>query len=87
MRDLNWFDSYKIGDPLIDSDHLKLFTEVNNLKKCIEDGSPQKELKKFLEFLYNYVGVHFAREEDLMRKVHYPKYSQHRALHNLHSRT
>ena len=77
-----WFESYKIGDPLIDEDHLNMFTEVNKLKSCINDGASYSELRDFLNFLYHYVGVHFAREEHFMRKTHYPKYAQHKELHH-----
>jgi hemerythrin len=81
MSDVEWFESYKIGDPLIDEDHCNLFTEVSKFKYCIEKGASNTVISDFLNFLYHYVGVHFAREEHFMRKTHYPKYALHKELH------
>jgi hemerythrin len=76
------FNSYKIGIPLIDADHQSLFDEVFRLKDIIDSGKPVKEMGDSINFLYHYVGAHFAREEQLMKEKHYPKFAEHKAIHH-----
>lgn len=77
-----WFEKYRIGVPLIDADHLSLFQEVARFQQCMNSGMSSNDLDQALTFLYKYVGAHFAREEQLMREKHYPKYAQHKAVHH-----
>jgi hemerythrin len=81
MLENEWFEKYKLGVPLIDSDHLNLFREVARFNVHLHSGISAEDLGKSLNFLYKYVGAHFAREELLMREKNYPDYAQHKALH------
>ncbi len=76
------FNAYKLGIPLIDADHKSLFDEVYRLCALIDDQRPAAELADSIDFLYHYVGAHFAREEQLMREKNYPDYARHKAIHH-----
>jgi len=76
-----WDDSYLIGDPLIDDQHKELFTTVNGLIAAIEKGVGAEELKKTLDFLIQYTVTHFNDEEELQRKIGYPKLAAHHVIH------
>ncbi|MES9901897.1 MAG: hemerythrin family protein [Sedimenticola sp.] len=81
MKTEDWFDKYKIGVPLIDADHLSLFEQVYRLKVNLNNENSLAEMGQSIQFLYQYVGAHFAREEQLMVEKHYPRYIQHKAAH------
>ncbi|MES9858949.1 MAG: hemerythrin family protein [Sedimenticola sp.] len=76
-----WFDKYKIGVPLIDADHQSLFEQIYKLRENLNNESDLVEMGQSIQFLYQYVGAHFAREEQLMIEKHYPRYVQHKAAH------
>ena len=77
-----WFDQYQINVPLIDADHLSLFKEIARFEQDLDSDMGAEALEHSLTFLYKYVGAHFAREEQLMREVHYPHYAKHKDVHH-----
>lgn len=75
---IEWLGSYAVGDPLIDSHHQTMFDLANAMLKATD----QKSLRLCAMQLYQHVREHFAEEEALMRKVHFPAYKEHVAAHN-----
>lgn len=81
MDRIEWDNSFLIGIAVIDRQHQKLF-ELANLFFEAMDMSKDKQLSRhILQGLMTYVNVHFAAEEDEMRKMDYPRLAEHRAQH------
>lgn len=75
--DVTWEDAYAIGDPVIDSQHKKLFALINNLDTSFDTHT----VKRTIMSLYTYCREHFRDEESLMREHSYPDYRAHKEVH------
>ncbi len=75
VKKIEWTDDFMIGIPEIDMQHRSL---INSLNKLIEkyDANPG-EIKEILDFLVDYVLLHFETEETLMEKYNYPDMEEH----------
>ncbi|MGO5027887.1 bacteriohemerythrin [Candidatus Agathobaculum pullicola] len=69
------------GHDLIDSEHRMLFDAINDLMDACSSGQGRKKIGETADFLADYVDKHFADEEDLQRKNHYPHYPAHHDFH------
>jgi hemerythrin len=79
---MTWKDSYAIGIPEIDKQHKELCDCVDRLFEAGSQGKGAEEALKVLEFLESYTVRHFADEEKLQQKISYPRYTEHKALHD-----
>lgn len=77
-----WNDSYKIGVPRIDNEHKQLCDQIDTLFSACSQGKGRNEVLPTLDFLLNYTVVHFQHEEELQRNSSYPKYKEHKAIHD-----
>ncbi|MBK7003313.1 MAG: hemerythrin family protein [Rhodoferax sp.] len=75
---IEWKDSYLVGDGRIDSQHRHLF----KLADLVVNAPDQNEFRLAAMQLYGYMRTHFADEEILMRTSNYPAYHEHQQLHN-----
>ena len=75
---LQWNESYRIGDARIDAQHQNLFELANAMLVA----NTQPELRLCAMKLYQHVRSHFADEEALMQEVGYPHYRDHVESHN-----
>ncbi|UZN22413.1 bacteriohemerythrin [bacterium 3DAC] len=75
VKKIEWSDEFMLGIPEIDMQHRSL---VNSLNKLVEkyDTNPG-EIKEILDFLVDYVLLHFETEETLMDKYAYPDMDEH----------
>ena len=76
-----WDKCLEIGNDEIDNQHKELFKRVNKLLSAMADGRGKKTIGKLIEFLTEYVAIHFNAEENLMRKRNYTDYLQHQIQH------
>lgn len=77
-----WREDFGVGYPLIDGDHKKLLSLINNLlatEQC-ETGTVLE--RQALDELLDYTEYHFKREEDLMTRYGYPDFAEHKAHHD-----
>ncbi len=74
-------DSLKTGNDLIDAQHKELIDRVNKLEEACAAGSQKRTAIQTLDFLMDYVHVHFADEEELQSEYKYPQESAHKAQH------
>jgi hemerythrin len=81
MAIMNWDDSFRTGNHLVDTQHQELFRMVNDLHEAIVAGRGKDVLNPTLEKLVNYTVQHFGAEEALMRSVAYPAFEVHRGKH------
>ncbi len=71
--------SVRTGVDLIDKQHFKYFSIVNNMMEKLGDKEQYKTLFKELN---NYVTYHFKTEEDFMNKYNYDKTALHVRQHD-----
>ena len=72
-----WKPSLRIGVPQIDAQHEALFERAARLDAAFLAGEPNKRLEELFAFLAGYVLEHFVDEEQLMRKMGYPRFGSH----------
>lgn len=75
---IDWKDSYKIGDPEVDTQHQYLFELTNEF---IAADSLSK-MRSLMILLYKHTREHFEKEEQLMRDLSFPGLAEHREDHN-----
>ena len=75
---ISWLDAYSIGIDDVDQQHKYLFELINETLQCNE----KEKLQLSLMQLYKYTREHFNAEESLMKEIFYPKYEQHKEIHN-----
>lgn len=69
MSKIEWKPEYSVGNAAIDDDHKALFSLVEELSTAGPSGASMEDI---LSRLDDYVGYHFAREEDFMARGEYP---------------
>jgi len=80
--DYEWSSDLETGYKNIDEQHKQLFESMNDMLRACRRGAHRDEVVKIADFLVNYTMQHFADEEELQLKHHYPAYTQHKRLHN-----
>ena len=80
-----WKEKYKIGVGLIDEQHKELFKRVSdflNIVKSKEDWDVKLDkVKETMDFMKEYVVVHFDAEEAYQAKINYPDMEIHKEAH------
>jgi hemerythrin len=77
-----WRDDFGVGFPLIDSDHKKLLSLVNNVLAAQQCETGTVLERQALDELVDYTEYHFQREEALMTRYGYGDYAAHKAQHD-----
>jgi len=72
-----WDDSFSVANEEIDQQHKRLFELANS----IGDDLNQQRIKRIIMDLYKYIREHFSAEEQMMQKISYPKFEEHKKLH------
>lgn len=75
---IEWNDSYKVGDAMIDEQHHELFLRAGDI---IAATNPEGQTVGAMR-LYQYARAHFSHEESEMRRTHYPDIALHLAQHD-----
>lgn len=76
-----WDDSLSVGIEVIDEDHKKLLSLINNLQTAILYPTGEAFERQALGELVDYTKYHFAREEKLMQDNGYPDFEPHKEQH------
>ncbi|ACB84230.1 bacteriohemerythrin [Natranaerobius thermophilus] len=80
-----WKDKYKIGVEEIDRQHKELFERVGNFLKVVRSDENWEDkldtVKETLEFMKEYVVIHFDSEEAFQKKIDFPGYEEHKEIH------
>ncbi len=76
-----WTRKLAIGVSSIDEQHQQLFKRSDELIDALSHGKAQTELARLVDFLEQYVALHFGAEEKLMATHGYPKLTEHQRLH------
>jgi diguanylate cyclase (GGDEF)-like protein/hemerythrin-like metal-binding protein/PAS domain S-box-containing protein len=79
---LNWHESYQCGEPVIDSQHRKMFELANKLIESVFTRNEYPlEFSSALERLLLHIVQHFNDEEAILLKHHYIDYQAHANEH------
>ena len=82
---LHWSEQFETGDALIDSQHRMLITYFNSLSEVSRSTNLSPEeiglLLRFIEFLEDYMIMHFKAEENCMNRFRCPAYHDNKRAH------
>lgn len=80
-----WNDTLKVGYPVVDSHHKKLFSITKRLYDLLysQTSADDSKVEKIAVELRNYAVYHFAAEEEIMQKHNCPFYSEHKKEHEI----
>jgi hemerythrin len=80
-----WDDRYSVGVTLMDEQHKELLRETNELYKACREGDVAAEarFREVVKSTVDYVKTHFAQEEQIMERVKYPEFSNHKREHEV----
>lgn len=76
-----WRFEMSIDRGIIDDDHKFLIRSVNRFSEMVAQPHLLCELPALLSGLQRYSQIHFDREEELQRCIHYPFHEAHRREH------
>jgi len=79
-----WDEKYATGIELIDSQHKELFSLTNELfRACMSDDETLRSV--FIETMgrmVEYVRFHFGAEQQMLQRINYPDYPEHKKQHD-----
>jgi hemerythrin len=80
-----WDDKYATGIQLIDSQHKELFSLTNELfHACLgADEALESVFKETMGRMVEYVRFHFGFEQELLQRIKYPDYHEHKRQHDI----
>lgn len=76
--ELVWTKELSIGNAMIDTDHKKLIDMINHIMHAIQVTNCTA-LSQAFSNLENWLPVHFANEEKIVRAIHFPFDQQEKA--------
>ncbi len=79
---MNWKDDYSVNVGMIDQQHKKLISLLNDLYDGLREQKGKDVVGKVLGDLVSYTEAHFTSEERLMKTHGYPAYLQHKVEHD-----
>ncbi|MDR2701990.1 MAG: bacteriohemerythrin [Spirochaetaceae bacterium] len=79
-----WGDKYAIGIQLIDDQHKELFALTNELFRACLGGEKMQDsiFKETMGRMVEYVRFHFGAEQELLQRIKYPDYPEHKKQHD-----
>ena len=80
MEKIKWSTEYNIGLEPIDTHHQKLVEILNNLNEVKREKDMESLIRIFHDLIC-YSRIHFFDEEEIMKKINYPKYVEHKEEH------
>jgi hemerythrin len=78
---VEWEDRLATGVANIDAQHKEIFKRFNALLKACETGKSRAEVVHVLNFVSNYIQVHFKMEEELQQSINFPDFTGHKRDH------
>ncbi len=78
---MNWDSNYELGIAEIDAQHQFLFERIRMIESAVAIGGGADFVRSVIADLEHYSEVHFAAEEALFARYHYPDSEAHRLEH------
>ena len=76
-----WSDTLLTGIEEIDTQHRELNKRLNRMLDACRGETPKEEIEEIIAFLESYFATHLKTEEDLMKRVNFPGYLEHKEAH------
>ncbi len=76
-----WRNQMSVGNDAIDQDHKLLFCLINSIELALRSEDAMELLPVFIQQLLAYTKEHFAREEEIQKKIYYPLIDEHKREH------
>jgi len=82
---VTWSSTYSVGIRAIDAQHMELINLVNDMYNHIvgDEEAERAYFKEVINHAVEYIKVHFATEEKIMRATKFPGYLEHKRAHDL----
>ena len=80
-------DNLITGNKTIDFQHQELIDRIRQFVAACESGDSKIKAIKMLDYLDEYTNFHFKEEEDLQKKVYYPKLDTHQDKHEKYKKS
>jgi hemerythrin len=81
-----WRKKYTLNVPIIDIQHMRLFSLIDQLSTCLKEDD-EAYLDGILQELRQYTHYHFDTEEALFNRTDYDKAANHHEQHRLFGET
>lgn len=81
MSYIEFDDSLRVGNRVIDQEHEMLISYINLLQKAVENDASGGIVEKVVDGLVDYTKTHFFVEEELMKAYAYPDMDSHMQAH------
>jgi hemerythrin len=79
---IEWKPDLAVGVKEIDDQHKELFSKIASLFDACNVGKGKEQIDSTIEYLQEYVVLHFNSEEKLQKQYNYPEYINHKAQHD-----
>ena len=79
---LLWKDDLATGVETIDEQHKELFARIEKLLDACNQGKGKAEVANTVDFLAEYIEIHFRDEEQIQKNSGFPEFEAHKALHD-----
>jgi len=79
---IDWNDILSVGIQQMDDEHKELFRRINDLLVGLLGPAGGANIPTLVAAIMEYTVFHFTDEQELMRRENYPRYEQHRTLHD-----
>jgi hemerythrin len=81
---VTWSPTYSVGIKIIDDQHKRLFNMVNEIYnyRTKDKEEEQAYFQAIIRQTVNFVKIHFATEEQIMRAAKLKGYHEHKKAHN-----
>jgi len=81
MEKVVWGPQLETAVPELDEQHKYLVEIINLMQSMIDHEVSRQDLEKVFNSLEQYARVHFAEEEEVLRKANYPDLERHIGHH------
>lgn len=78
---VEWSEEFEIGVPDVDAEHKEIVERFNGFC-CLIKEKDNSKYQGMLDFMYDYVNIHFQHEEKLQLEVGYSNYEEHKKIHD-----
>lgn len=79
---IKWTEKMSVANDAIDSDHKQLIDLINTIEDCLFNSSDFEALISAMKKLEKYTYAHFEREQNIMKRINYPRHFQHFKSHH-----
>ncbi len=78
---LKWKPVYSVGNNDLDNQHKYMFELLNSIYAALQVGKSEQTIEQLLEKARLYGKLHFETEEKLLAGCGYPRWWEHRQVH------